>query len=161
MTETARLAHYVLPAATQFEKVEATFFNLEFPHNTFHLRHPLMEPLPGTLPEPEIWARLMRALGVVDEAELAPLRRAAAQGRAAFTEAFLPAVGANPGLGKVLPFVLYETLGPDAARRAFRCGGAVGAGAEGGDDLPGGGSPRRARRRQRAVRRDPRRAARA
>lgn len=112
MTETARLAHYVLPAASQFEKVEATFFNLEFPHNTFHLRHPLMEPLPGTLPEPEIWARLMRALGVVDDAELAPLRRAAAQGLPAYTEAFLTAVSANPGLGKVLPFVLYETLGP-------------------------------------------------
>ena len=112
MTETARLAHYVLPAATQFEKVEATFFNLEFPHNTFHLRHRLMEPLSGTLPEPEIWARLMRALGVVDEAELAPLRHAAAQGRPAFTDAFLRAIGANPGLGKVLPFVLYETLGP-------------------------------------------------
>ncbi|KWX68881.1 molybdopterin-dependent oxidoreductase [Mycobacterium sp. NAZ190054] len=112
MTETARLAHYVLPAATQFEKVEATFFNLEFPHNTFHLRHRLMTPLPGTLPEPEIWARLMRALRVVDDADLAPLRRAAAQGREAFTEAFLTAVGANPRLGKVLPFVLYETLGP-------------------------------------------------
>lgn len=112
MTETARLAHYVLPAASQFEKVEATFFNLEFPHNTFHLRHRLMEPLPGTLPEPEIWARLMRALDVVDDAELIPLRRAAEQGLPAFTEAFLTAVGANPGLGKVLPFVLYETLGP-------------------------------------------------
>ncbi|MGB3355518.1 MAG: molybdopterin-dependent oxidoreductase [Mycobacterium sp.] len=112
MTETARLAHYVLPAATQFEKVEATFFNLEFPHNTFHLRHPLLEPLPGTLPEPEIWARLVRALEVVDEAELVPLRDAAVRGRADFTEAFLQAVGANPGLGKVLPFVLYDTLGP-------------------------------------------------
>lgn len=112
MTETARLAHYVLPAASQFEKAEATFFNLEFPHNTFHLRHRLMEPLPGTLPEPEIWARLTRALGVVDDAELTPLRQAAHQGLAAFTEAFLTAVGANPGLGKVLPFVLYETLGP-------------------------------------------------
>ena len=63
MTETARLADYVLPAASQFEKPEATFFNFEFPRNTFHLRHPLLEPLPGTLPEPEIWARLVRALG--------------------------------------------------------------------------------------------------
>ena len=112
MTETARLAHYVLPAASQFEKAEATFFNLEFPHNTFHLRHRLMEPLPGTLPEPEIWARLMRALGVVGDAELAPLRAAAHRSRADFTAAFLTAVGENPGLGKVLPFVLYETLGP-------------------------------------------------
>jgi anaerobic selenocysteine-containing dehydrogenase len=112
MTETARLAHYVLPASSQFEKPEATFFNLEFPHNTFHLRHPLLEPLPGTLPEPEIWARLVRALGVVDDQELAPLRRAAGEGLDAYATAFLAAVSANPALGKVLPFVLYETLGP-------------------------------------------------
>jgi len=112
MTETARLAHYVLPAASQFEKPEATFFNLEFPHNTFHLRHPVMEPLPGTLAEPEIWGRLVRALGVVDDAELDPLRRAAAEGLDAYAQAFLVAVGANPQLGRVLPFVLYETLGP-------------------------------------------------
>src|SRR5690606_16370497 len=37
-TETARLAHYVLPVASQFEKAEATFFNFEFPHNYFHVR---------------------------------------------------------------------------------------------------------------------------
>jgi len=112
MTETARLAHYVLPAASQFEKPEATFFNLELPHNTFHLRHPLMEPLPGTLAEPEIWARLVRALGVVDDEDLHPLRRAALQGLDAYATAFLGAVSANPALGRVLPFVLYETLGP-------------------------------------------------
>ncbi|MDO3637558.1 molybdopterin-dependent oxidoreductase [Mycolicibacterium arseniciresistens] len=112
MTETARLAHYVLPAATQFEKPEATFFNLEFPHNTFHLRHPLLPPLPGTLPEPEIWARLVRALDIVGEDDLRPLRRAAEQGLESYGEAFLAAVGANPALSRVLPFVLYETLGP-------------------------------------------------
>jgi anaerobic selenocysteine-containing dehydrogenase len=112
MTETARLAHYVLPAASQFEKPEATFFNFEFPHNGFHLRRPLLEPLPGTLPEPEIWARLVRALGVIDDADLRPLREAAQLGRQAYTEAFLTVVPANPTLGKLLPFVLYETLGP-------------------------------------------------
>ncbi|MGX9791902.1 molybdopterin-dependent oxidoreductase [Mycobacterium sp. MMS18-G62] len=112
MTETARLAHYVLPAASQYEKPEATFFNFEFPHNTFHLRHRLLEPLEGTLPEPEIWARLMRSLGMVDDAELTPLREAAKDGLAAYAEAFLTAVGTNPMFGKVLPFVLYETLGP-------------------------------------------------
>src|SRR3954468_21316205 len=112
MTETARLAHYVLPAASQFEKPEATFFNLEFPHNTFHLRHPLLEPLEGTLAEPEIWARLMRGLAVVDDAEFQPLRDAAGQGLDAYAQAFLTAIGSNPMLNKVLPFVLYETLGP-------------------------------------------------
>ena len=112
MTETARLAHYVLPAATQFEKPEATFFNLEFPHNTFHLRHPVLEPLPGTLAEPEIWARLVRALGIVDDAELKPLRDAAKEGRAAYVQAFTTAISANPMVARLVPFVLYETLGP-------------------------------------------------
>ncbi|OMC48795.1 molybdopterin-dependent oxidoreductase [Mycobacterium sp. IS-1264] len=112
MTETARLAHYVLPAASQFEKPEATFFNFEFPHNGFQLRRPLLEPLPGTLPEPEIWARLVRALGVVDEADLRPLREAAQRGRDAYTEAFLGAMATNPTVAKLLPYVLYETLGP-------------------------------------------------
>ncbi|MGU3501587.1 molybdopterin-dependent oxidoreductase [Mycobacterium sp. C31M] len=112
MTETARLAHYVLPAASQFEKPEATFFNLEFPHNTFHLRHRVLEPLPGTLAEPEIWARLVRALEVVSERDLHPLRVAARDGLDAYTVAFLTAVSTNPALGRVLPYVLYETLGP-------------------------------------------------
>ncbi|BBX75375.1 molybdopterin-dependent oxidoreductase [Mycobacterium shinjukuense] len=112
MTETARLAHYVLPAASQFEKPEATFFNFEFPHNGFQLRRPLLEPLPGTLPEPEIWARLVRALGVLDEAELRTLRAAAQQGRQAYADAFFAAVATNPTVAKLLPYVLYETLGP-------------------------------------------------
>lgn len=112
MTETARLAHYVLPASSQFEKVEATFFNFEFPHNAVHLRHPILEPLSGTLPEPEIWSRLVRALDVVDDADLRPLREAAQQGRQAYTQAFLTAVATNPTVAKLLPYVLYETLGP-------------------------------------------------
>ncbi|QNI05243.1 molybdopterin-dependent oxidoreductase [Mycobacterium kubicae] len=112
MTETARLAHYVLPASSQFEKCEATFFNLEFPRNAMQLRHPLLDPLPGTLPEPEIWARLVRALGMVHDDDLRPLREAAQRGRQAYTEAFLAAVGSNPTVAKLLPYVLYETLGP-------------------------------------------------
>ena len=112
MTETARLAHYVLPAASQFEKPECTFFNLEFPHNDFQLRHPLFDPLPGTLPEYEIWARLIREIGFVSDDDLRPLRKAAAEGREAYTAAFFAEVASNPALVKVLPYVLYETLGP-------------------------------------------------
>lgn len=112
MTETARLAHYVLPAASQFEKPEATFFNLEFPRNTFQLRRPVLPPLPGTLAEPEIWARLVRALDLVTDDDLRPLREAAARGRQAYTEAFLGAAAGNPTVAKLVPYVLYETLGP-------------------------------------------------
>ncbi len=63
MTETAQAAQYVLPAQSQFEKMEATFFNLEFPENFFHLRHPISQPLEGTLDEPEIYHRLVTAMG--------------------------------------------------------------------------------------------------
>ena len=65
MTETAREADYVLPASTQFEKWEATFFNFEFPENYFHLRKPLFEPLGESLSEAEIHARLVEAAGVM------------------------------------------------------------------------------------------------
>jgi anaerobic selenocysteine-containing dehydrogenase len=57
MTETARQADYILPAATQYEKWEATFFNFEFPHNYFHLRKPLFARPENELPEAEIHAR--------------------------------------------------------------------------------------------------------
>ena len=120
MTETARLAHYVLPAASQFEKWEMTFFNLEFPHNSLHLRAPLLPPHPGTLPEAEIHRRLVRALGALSydgaEADLAALHAAAAQipteGRGPFAMAFMGVVGMRPALMALAPVLLYETLGP-------------------------------------------------
>jgi anaerobic selenocysteine-containing dehydrogenase len=112
MTETARHAHYVLPASSQYEKWEATFFSSEFPNNYFHLRAPIIDALPGTLPEAEIHRRLVRAMGVLKDADLAPLHEAASKGRSEYALAFLQATSANPALGTLTPIVLYETLGP-------------------------------------------------
>ena len=42
MTETAREADYVLPASSQYEKWESTFFNFEYPNNYHHLRAPVL-----------------------------------------------------------------------------------------------------------------------
>jgi anaerobic selenocysteine-containing dehydrogenase len=127
-TETARLADYVLPAATQFEKWEATFFNFEFPHNVFQLRPPLLDPTPGTLPEAEIYARVLRALSPVPVDTLETLREAADQGRQAFAQAFFTAAATEPTVLPTAPFVLYETLGPTllggAAPAAFLWGAA-------------------------------------
>ena len=44
MTETARQADYVLPASSQYEKWESTFFNFEYPENHHHLRAPVCPP---------------------------------------------------------------------------------------------------------------------
>lgn len=112
MTETAREADYVLPAASQFEKAEATFFNLEFPRNAFHLRQPLFAPLPGTLPEAEIYARLVEAMGELSEKDYAPLKRALRFGRTAFALAFFLAAARKPKTMKYAPLLLYRTLGP-------------------------------------------------
>ena len=112
MTETAREADYVLPASSQFEKCDATFFNLEFPRNGFHLRHRLFEPAPGTLCEAEIHARLVEALGELSEADYAPLRRAARLGRLPFALAFAWASARNPRVARHPAIVLYRTLGP-------------------------------------------------
>jgi anaerobic selenocysteine-containing dehydrogenase len=112
MTETAKLADYVLPAASQFEKWETTFFGGGFPDHVFQLRPPLLEPLAGTLTEPEIHARLVEALGGIRDEDLAELRAAAEDGRAAFQLAFARAMAERPELRKFLPVVLYRTLGP-------------------------------------------------
>jgi anaerobic selenocysteine-containing dehydrogenase len=128
MTETARHADYILPAPSQYEKWEATFFTLEFPHNDFQLRAPIFEPHPGTLIEPEIHSRLVQASGALTEDDLAPLRAAAADGWTAFGEAFLAASAQKPLLGKLAPVVLYETLGrtlPDGAQAAAVLWGAA------------------------------------
>jgi anaerobic selenocysteine-containing dehydrogenase len=122
MTETARLAHYVLPASTQYEKTEFTLFNFEFPTNYFHVRAAVLPPLDGTLPEPEIYTRLARALGLLPgDNVLAPLREAAWRSRAEFTAAFRAFSAENPSAGSVTPLVLYHTLGqtlPDGTAAA-------------------------------------------
>lgn len=111
MTETARCADYVLPAATQFEKWEASLFNFHFPHNSFQLRAPLLEPLAGTRPEAEIYAEIIDRLHVVDEKVVHQLSLAAEAGIEAFTLAFFATVRADPGLGGLTPYLLYRTLG--------------------------------------------------
>lgn len=128
MTETARQADYVLPASSQFEKWECTFFTMEFPHNAFQLRAPLLDPRPGTLPEPEIYARLLRELGAVDTGLLDRLRTALTAGTDAFALAFFSAAAADPSLLRLVGYVLYETLGPtlpDGARSAAILWGAA------------------------------------
>ena len=111
MTETAREADYILPAASQFEKCETTFFSLEFPKNAFHVRQPLFLPLPGTLPEPEIHARLLERMKVVPPHILPPLKLAAKIGRPAFAVALLATIALNKKLFPYLPVILYRTLG--------------------------------------------------
>jgi anaerobic selenocysteine-containing dehydrogenase len=113
MSETARHADYVLPAATQYEKWEATFFNFEFPDNHFHLRKPLFQAPEYALTEAEIHARLVEAMGAMPTQLCEELSDQLQRGgRAAFRDRFIQAMGEDPALSDLAPVVLYRTLGP-------------------------------------------------
>jgi formate dehydrogenase len=117
MTETARLAHYVLPVASQLEKAEATFFNFDFPRNVFHLRRALMpppEPPKGQLAlfsEAELHARLLERAGVLSPELVAPLRAAWQAGRPAFRRALAELASTTPQALGILPALLYRAIG--------------------------------------------------
>jgi anaerobic selenocysteine-containing dehydrogenase len=113
MSETARQADYILPASTQYEKWEATFFNFEFPDNYFHLRKPLFEAEGDTLPEAEIHARLVEAMGAMPEHLCGELLAALEEGgRNAYRERFMQAMAEDPSVADLAPVILYRTLGP-------------------------------------------------
>ncbi|WP_066902582.1 molybdopterin-dependent oxidoreductase [Millisia brevis] len=111
MTETARQADHVLPAASQFEKYEASLFTLHFPHNTFQLRRPLMAPLPGTRQEVDIYVAIIDRLGVVPDGIVAELRTALNISRHAFALSLFSTLRSRPELAALTPYLLYRTLG--------------------------------------------------
>ncbi len=111
LSETGRVADYVLPVATQFEKAEATFFNFEFPKNYFHLRGALLPPPEGLFSEAELHARLTEAMGALERRAVDALRDAWDAGRAAFRATFFELLGGDPRLVAVAPVALYRAIG--------------------------------------------------
>lgn len=115
MTETARYADYILSAASQFEKWEAAFFNLEFPTNAFHLRKPLFAPLADTLPESEIYRRLAVAIGAIPERYPVLEQVARWHGRwpqlGLYRVALVAAMALQPQLRRTVAFALQGSLG--------------------------------------------------
>ena len=112
LTETATFADYVLPAASQYEKWEFTYFTFSFPKNYFHLRPPLMEPLKGTRVEGDIYTGLARQMGLLpEESVLENLRDLAATDRAAFAAGFQELLRENSIYGSIAPLILYLTIG--------------------------------------------------
>ncbi|WP_344796589.1 molybdopterin-dependent oxidoreductase [Litoribacillus peritrichatus] len=115
LTETARAADYVLPASSQFEKTECAFFTFGFPTSYFHLRKPVVRPQGDTLPEAEIYRRLVVALGEIPDEfpkleRIAKLDRKFQFGRL-FPAALAATLKVNPEWMPYLPVILYATLG--------------------------------------------------
>lgn len=119
MTETARLAHYVLPTPVGYEKWEYAGFPKHYPQIHAQVRPPVVKGPVEALPEAEIYARLAAAAGLTKPAPalLHKLSRRAQSGVGALaylssTVALASARGGSLDAitGRVL-FWIYETLG--------------------------------------------------
>jgi len=119
MSETARLAHYVLPCRTFYESWDATFFPWTYPEVFFQLRRPIVDPPSNCLEASQILTRLADEMGLVPEMTEA-LQAAAEADRLTFGLELMAYAGETPDAMPRMPFVLAKTLGRvwDSAAKA-------------------------------------------
>ncbi len=110
LTETAGLAHYVLPAKSAYEKWDGTFFAWNFPEIFFQMRRPVVQPEGECLEEGEILIRLADRLDLLPEIPQT-LYEAAFGERMNFGMQLMAFAQSEPRALKFMPFILGKTLG--------------------------------------------------
>ncbi len=110
MSETARLAHYVLPCRTYYESWDGTFFPWTFPKVFFQMRRPIVAPPGNCLEASQIFTRLADKLGLVPEIP-DDLKEAAKSDRLTFGAKLMEWAMTDPKALPAMPFVLAKTLG--------------------------------------------------
>ncbi len=109
-TETAALAHYVLPARSAYEKWDGTFFAWTHPKVFFQLRRPVVVPEADCLEEGEILTRIADRLGLIPEIPQ-QLQEAAFGDRPGFGMQLMGYAQSEPRAMRLMPFILGKTLG--------------------------------------------------
>ena len=112
MTETAKLAHYVLPAKSAYESWDGTFFPWTWPEVYFQMRRPVVEAEGECLELGEIHMRIADKLGLIPEIP-GSLYAAAKEDRRKFGEELLSFGMSNPQALKNMPFIVAKTLGAE------------------------------------------------
>jgi anaerobic selenocysteine-containing dehydrogenase len=123
MTETARLADYVLPCRTFYESWDATFFPWTYPEVYFQVRRPIVDPPAMCLEASQIITQLADGLGVVPDIP-AKLEQAAGSDRLTFGAELMQWAATEPKALAAMPYVLAKTLGKpwDSAAKAAMWG---------------------------------------
>lgn len=116
MTETARLADYVLPTPVGYEKWETAVFPRGVPEIYMQVRPPVLAAPPDTMAEPEIYARLAEAMQLFDAppAELHELGKHALTPDGAMAFLGTAQASSRGGQPEILMWA-YRTLGPHLA----------------------------------------------
>ena len=110
MTETARMAHYVLPARSAYESYDGTFFPWTYPEVFFQLRRPIVKPEGERLETGEVFVRLADGMGLIPPIPDS-LYKAGKEGRLTYFMEMAAYVQNNPTVLPRLPFIIAKTLG--------------------------------------------------
>jgi len=110
MSETARLAHYVLPCRTFYEAWDGSFFPLTFPKVYFQMRRPIVPPPEKCLEAAQIFTLLADKLGLIPDVP-DDLVKEAEGSRLAFGAKLMGWAAKEPLARSRMPFVLAKTLG--------------------------------------------------
>ncbi|MFH2063575.1 MAG: molybdopterin-dependent oxidoreductase [Pseudomonadota bacterium] len=112
MSETARLAHYILPCRTYYESWDGTFFPWTFPRVFFQMRRPIVSPPEKCLEASQIFTLMADRLGLIPDIPDA-LFEAAKGDRLTFGAKLMEWAAARPESLAAMPFILAKTLGKE------------------------------------------------
>ncbi len=112
MSETARLAHYVLPCRTFYECWDGTFFPWTYPNVYFQMRRPIVPPPGKCLEASQIFTLMADKLGLIPEIP-EKVYEAAKQDRFTFGAKLMEWAATEPKAFAAMPFILAKTIGKE------------------------------------------------
>lgn len=121
MSETARLADYVLPCRSFYESWDGTFFPWTYPNVYFQMRRPIVQPEGSCLEASQIFTLIADKLGMIPDIP-ERVMEAASKDRMTFGAELMGWIGNHPEHLPKMLFILGKTIGKEwdsAALAAF------------------------------------------